>query len=365
MRGWLDANAAAIRARRGGDGSVETDLAHTRWLFGCLWNEGFSRWGWPRDLGGAGGPPLLRGVVIEEIALAGLANIGWFSMPEVLAPTFATMAEPALVRAHLVPYLRGDEWWCQGFSEPEAGSDLASLRTRADLRGETYIVNGQKVWTSFAHLSERCVLLVRTAELAPQHRGITALFVDMETPGISVRPLRTSVGDEDFCEVFFDDVAVPASRVIGQPGDGWRLALSVLACERATVFWGQVAALHERLSALICNAGEGSEADGIVGELYQELAALRARSWETQRAADEGTLDVGSSSIDKVLMTTAHQTLYDAAARLLADRLTFGDEQTDVSWRQGYLRSRAASIYGGTSEIQRNIIAERLLALPR
>jgi len=365
LRAWLEDRESAIRAGRNEARTVASDLAHTRWLFGALWDAGFTRWGWPEDIGGTGGPALLRAVVVEEVALSGLANIQWFSMPEVLAPTFATMAAPALVREHLVPYLRGEEWWCQGFSEPEAGSDLASLRTRADLHGDTYVVNGQKVWTSFAHLSERCVLLARTGEPDSRHRGITAFFVDMDTPGILVRPLRTSVGDEDFCEVFFDDVVVPASRVIGRPGDGWTFAMNVLSCERATVFWGQIASLHESLGALMREAPDHADADTLFGEVYQDIAVARARSWETQRAVNLGNFNAASSSIDKVLMTTAHQHLFDTAAGLFADGFAFNDEPVEAWWRHGYLHSRAASIYGGTGEIQRDIIAERLLGLPR
>jgi alkylation response protein AidB-like acyl-CoA dehydrogenase len=330
-----------------------------------LWSAGFTRWGWPENIGGTGGPALLRAVVVEEIALSGLANVQWFSMPEVLAPTFATMAAPALVREHLAPYLRGEQWWCQGFSEPEAGSDLASLRTRADLHDDSYVINGQKVWTSFAHLSDRCVLLARTGAPDSRHRGITAFFVDMDTPGILVRPLRTSVGDEDFCEVFFDDVVVPTSRVIGRPGDGWTFAMNILSCERATVFWGQIASLHESLGTLIREAPVNTNADALFGQTYQAIAVARARSWSTQYAVSDGTFNAASSSIDKVLMTTAHQGLFDTAAVLFSDGIAYSDAPVEARWRHGYLQSRAASIYGGTAEIQRNIIAERLLGLPR
>jgi alkylation response protein AidB-like acyl-CoA dehydrogenase len=365
LHGWLGDRESEIRAHRSEARTVASDLAHTRWLFGALWEAGFTRWGWPADIGGTGGPALLRAVVVEEIALSGLANIQWFSMPEVLAPTFAAMAAPALVRKQLVPYLRGAQWWCQGFSEPEAGSDLASLRTRADLQGDTYVLNGQKVWTSFAQLSERCVLLARTGEPDSRHRGITAFFVDMDTPGILVRPLLTSAGDEDFCEVFFDDVVVPASRVIGRPGDGWTFAMNVLSCERATVFWGQIASLHESLAALMREAPNRADSDALFGHVYQAIAVARARSWATQCAVNVGTFNAASSSIDKVLMTTPHQSLFDTAAALFADGIAYSDAAVEARWRHGYLHSRAASIYGGTAEIQRNVIAERLLGLPR
>jgi alkylation response protein AidB-like acyl-CoA dehydrogenase len=365
VQAWLGEHGDEIRDKRSAARTVESDLAHTRWLFGQLWDAGFTRWGWPEHLGGVGGPGMLRAVVIEEVAFTGLANIQWFSMPEVLAPTFAAMAEPELVREQLESYLSGAEWWCQGFSEPGAGSDLASLTTRAVKHDDRYIINGQKVWTSFAHLSERCVLLARTGEPDSGHRGISAFFVDMDSPGVEVRPLRTSVGDEDFCEVFFDDVDVSASRMIGKPGDGWTFAMRVLSCERATVFWGQVAALHESLTTLMREAPDADTADAAIGEVYQAIATVRARSWTTQHEVDAGKFDAAASSIDKVLMTTAHQRLYDTAVVLFADKIAFGDDPVHDRWRHGYLHSRAASIYGGTAEIQRNIIAERLLGLPR
>jgi len=365
VQAWLAEAAPDIREKRRAECTVASDLEHTRWLFSALWDAGFTRWGWPESVGGAGGSPLLRAVVVEEIAFAGVANIQWFSVPEVLAPPFAAMGSTDLVNAELVPYLRGERWWCQGFSEPEAGSDLASLRTRANLEGDSYIVNGEKVWTSFAHLAERCVLLARTGERAARHRGLTAFLVDMDTPGIVVQPLRTSIGDEDFSQVCFENVAVPVSQIIGRPGEGWSFAMNVLACERATVFWGQVAALHEWLGALMADAPHRDEAASIVGEVYQAIACVRARSWATQRSVAAGDFDVAATSVDKVLMTNAYQALHEAAAQLFGDDFAFGDSPVPSRWRNGYLSSRAASIYGGTAEIQRNIVAERLLGLPR
>lgn len=365
LRSWLQAEGDEIRALRDDARTIATELAHTRWLFGRLWDAGFSRWGWSEQFGGLGGSSRLRAVVMEEIALGGYAHPTWFSMPEVMGPTFASMASPTLAETFLPRYLSGNEWWCQGFSEPDAGSDLASLRTRAEQRGSVFVVSGQKVWTTAAHLSAHCVLLVRTGAQDSGHRGITAMFVDLDTPGITVRPLRTAAGDTDFCELFLDEVVVPADRLIGGVGGGWAFALSVLACERSTVFWGCVAGLYERFDALLKAHTPNDRSAETLGSLYQLLHSFRARSAATQRAVADGEFDMAASSIDKMLRTACEQELYAAAADLFGDRLSFSDGSADSAWRTEFLNSRAASIYGGTSEIQRNIIAERLLGLPR
>ena len=221
----------------------------------ALYDADWMRYGWPVEVGGLGGPALLRAIVGEEVVGRRLAEPGPYSMLEVLTPTMIDYA-PAELAAEMVPrLLSGREQWCQGFSEPGSGSDLASLTTRAVQDGDNWIVNGQKVWTSFAQFSTRCVLLTRTA---PGHDGITAFFVDLDTPGITIRPLRTMHGVDEFCEVYYDDVVVPASRMLGQPGDGWRLAMDLLPYERSTCFWQRIAYLYSRFDALIAEIGDSS-----------------------------------------------------------------------------------------------------------
>ena len=210
------------------------------------------------------------------------------------------------------------------------------------------------MWTSLAQLARRCVLLTRTA---PGHGGITAFFVDMDSPGITVRPLRTMHGVDEFAEVFFDDVVVPGNRMLGQPGDGWRLASDLLPYERSTCFWHRNAYLFGRLDRLI--AASPHPDDAAIGSAYLALYTTRCRSRETQyRLAETGTLGP-ETSVDKILLQTAEQQLYDTVRDLLAGEL----ELDDSPWRSEYLYSRAATIYGGTAEIQRNIIARRLLDL--
>lgn len=350
LRTWLDENDLTP----GPDRSLEAHVKQFGRVCAALYEADWMRYGWPVEAGGLGGPAMLRAVVGEEVVGRGLAEPGPYSMLEVLAPTMIDYAPPELA-AEMVPrLLSGREQWCQGFSEPGSGSDLASLSTRATPDGDNWIIKGQKVWTSFAQYSTRCVLLTRTA---PGHDGITAFFVDMDAPGITVRPLRTMHGVDEFCEVYFDDVVVPADRMLGKPGDGWRLAMDLLPFERSTCFWQRIAYLYSRLDRLIAETTEVDDAD--LGEAYLALHTLRCRSRATQHRLAGGARLGPETSIDKVLLATAEQKLFDTVRDLLPGTI----ELDESSWRTEFLYSRAATIYGGTSEIQRNIIARRLLDL--
>ena len=327
----------------------------------ALYDGGWGRYGWPEHAGGLGGPAILRAIVGEEIVGRRLAEPGPYSMIEVLAPTMIDYACPELAAEMLPKMLSGAEQWCQGFSEPGSGSDLASLTTRAVQQGDKYIVNGQKVWTSFAQFSHRCILLTRTGDpCTPNHQAITAFFVDMDSPGVDVRPLHTMHGVDEFCEVYFDNVEVDASRMLGRPGDGWQLAMDLLPYERSTCFWQRIAYLYSRFDALIAEVSDqGAGIDDEMGETYLALHTLRCRSAATQKRLAQGHRLGPDTSIDKVLLAAAEQRLYDTAHDLLPGVI----ELEDSPWRTEYLYSRAATIYGGTAEVQRNIIARRLLDL--
>lgn len=359
LRAWLDANDLSP----GPDHSLEGHLKQFARVSAALYDADWMRYGWPVEAGGLGGPAILRAVVGEEVVGRGLAEPGPYSMLEVLAPTMIDYARPELA-AEMVPrLLSGREQWCQGFSEPGSGSDLASLSTRAVPRGDQWVINGQKVWTSFAQYSQRCILLTRTGDAdTPNHQAITAFFVDIDTPGVDVRPLRTMHGVDEFCEVYFDDVVVESSRMLGQPGDGWQLAMDLLPYERSTCFWQRIAYLYSRFDALIAEVKrQGAAVDSDLGAVYLALHTLRCRSRATQhRLADGGRLGP-DTSIDKVLLAGAEQLLYDTARDLLPGVI----ELDEGRWRAEYLYSRAATIYGGTAEVQRNIIARRLLDLPK
>jgi alkylation response protein AidB-like acyl-CoA dehydrogenase len=362
---WLDGVEADLRASRQSCRTLDGEMAHNRRVSELLWEQGFTRWGWPPAAGGFAGSPLLRAVVAEELTLRGLVHQNIFTMPEILGAGFAALASPALIGEHLEAYLTGRHWWCQGFSEPEAGSDLANLRTRAVRNGDVFVVNGQKVWTTLAQYAQRCVLLARTGAPGSAHRGITAFLIDVDTPGVTIRPLRGMNGDDEFSECFFGDVEIGADRVIGEIDGGWTVAMQILAFERATIFWTRAAWLLERLGALLRRSSGGPRAAALIGDAYQQVAALRARSRQTQYAMAAGRFAAPQSSVDKVLMAAAEKAVFDAAFELLEDEFVTEDGEDAAVWRNQYLYSRAASIYGGTGEIQRNIIAERLLDLPR
>ena len=356
LRAWLDENDLTP----GPDHSLQGHMQQFLRVSQALYDADWMRYGWPVEVGGLGGPALLRAIVGEEVVGRRLSEPGPYSMIEVLAPTMIDYA-PAELAAEMVPLmLSGREQWCQGFSEPGSGSDLASLTTRAVQDGDNWIVNGQKVWTSFAQFSTRCVLLTRTG---PGHDGITAFFVDLDTPGITIRPLRTMHGVDEFCEVYYDDVVIPGSRMLGQPGDGWRLAMDLLPYERSTCFWQRIAYLYSRFDALIAEFPSAGEPDGHdeyeLGAAYLALHTVRCRSRATQHRLRDGARLGPDTSIDKVLLAAAEQRLYDTVHDLLPGAL----ELEDTPWRSEYLYSRAATIYGGTAEIQRNIIARRLLDL--
>jgi alkylation response protein AidB-like acyl-CoA dehydrogenase len=354
LTAWLDDNDLTP----GPDHSLPAHIEQMSRVRRALYDAGWMRYGWPEEVGGLGGSVIMRMIVAEEVLGRNIAEPGPYSMMEVLVPTMISYARPELA-AEMVPrYLRGEEHWCQGFSEPGSGSDLASLSTKATQRGDEWVINGQKVWTSFAQFSKRCVLLTRTGTPeTPKHEGITAFFIDMDSPGITVRPLHTMHGVDEFCEVYFDDVVVPADRMLGNVGDGWRLANDLLPFERSTCFWQRISYLFTRLDRLIADATDASDSE--LGAAYLALHTVRSRSAGTQHRFAAGAKLGAETSIDKVLLATAEQRLYETARDVLPGVL----ELDETPWRSEALYSRSATIYGGTAEIQRNIIARRLLDL--
>jgi alkylation response protein AidB-like acyl-CoA dehydrogenase len=360
---WLDEHAAALAREHAGLGTLDDHMAQLSKVKRLAYDAGWMRRGWPERVGGLGGSPLLRAYLGEALTARGLVEPGMYSMTEVLAPTMIDYAPPDLA-AEMVPrLLRGDETWCQGFSEPGTGSNLASLSCRAVRTDDGWRVTGQKVWTSFAQYAHRCVLLTRTGRVESAHRGITALFVDMDSPGITVRPIETMHGAPEFSEVFFDDVLVPFDRTLGDEGQGWSVAMDLLPYERSTALWHRAAFLHRRLQDLLDHASADELDPAQVGEVTQLLYAFRARSRATQHRLADGERLGPETSIDKVLLATTEQAVFDLALDGLSSEITIGDDGPSERWRSEFLYSRAATIYGGSAEIQRNIIARRLLEL--
>jgi alkylation response protein AidB-like acyl-CoA dehydrogenase len=360
---WLNQQEAALAPQYAGLGTLDQQMAQLTKVKQMAYDAGWMRWGWPERVGGLGGSPLLRAYLGEALTARDLVEPGIYSLTEVLAPTMIDYARSELA-AEMVPrLLRGDETWCQGFSEPGTGSNLAALSCRATRADDRWLVTGQKVWTSLAQYADRCVLLTRTGPPGSAHRGITALFVDMATPGITIRPIETMHGAEEFCEVFFDEVAVPVDRTLGDEGQGWSVAMDLLPFERSTALWHRGALLHRRLEQLLAAAPPGSLSAEDVGDVYLRLYALRCRSRATQHRLAAGERLGPETSVDKILLATAEQALFDLAADGLAMDVLLGDDGASERWRSEFLYSRAATIYGGSAEIQRNIVARRLLDL--
>lgn len=363
LEAFLDDHADELAPPYPGAGTLDQQMHQLNRVKRVLWDAGHMGWGWPERVGGRGGDPALRAILGEAIIGRDLAQAGFFSMTETLAPTLIDFADPAVAAEFVPRLLGGDEMWCQGFSEPGTGSDLASLSCRAEADGDQWVVNGQKVWTSLSQYSSRCVLLTRTGTPEARHRGITAFFVDMDTPGITVRPFSIISGDDEFAEVFFDDVVVPDTRRVGEVDGGWAIAMALLPFERSTAFWHRTALLRTRLAEVVAAAPDDRHSAVLLGEAYAALHALRCRSRGTVRRLSAGETLGPETSVDKVLVATAEQKIFDVARELLGGRIEIGDTPADGKWRDEWLYSRASTIYGGTGEIQRNIIARRLLDL--
>ncbi|MFD4631299.1 acyl-CoA dehydrogenase family protein [Streptomyces sp. NPDC058284] len=315
--------------------------------------------------------PTQRLIFLEETEKAGAPYVGANFVGLLHAgPTIASEGTPEQRARWLPPVLRGDEVWCQGFSEPEAGSDLAALRTRARREGDHYVVSGSKIWTSHAEVADWCELLVRTtpvSEAVPKHRGITWLAMPMDAPGITVRPLRTLAGSTEFAEMFLDEVRVPVANRVGEENDGWRVTMVTLSYERGTAFVGEVVACRRVLGELAREArGNGRWDDSALrrrlGRLSAEFSALwRLTQWNVSEAQRTGGVPGVGGSVFKLRYSHARQELYDAAADVLgAGALDLGQE-----WTLDRLSSLSYTIAAGTSQIQQNIVAERILGLPK
>ncbi|MEV7544213.1 acyl-CoA dehydrogenase family protein [Streptomyces sp. NPDC089915] len=333
-----------------------------------LYDAGYAGLHWPVDAGGRGATPTQHLIFLEETERAGAPYVGANFVGLLHAgPTIAAEGTPAQRARWLPPVLRGEEVWCQGFSEPGAGSDLASLRTRAVRDGDAYVVTGSKIWTSHAEVADWCELLVRTDPAAPRHKGITWLALPMDAPGVTVRPLRTLAGSAEFAEVFLDEVRVPVADRVGAENDGWRVTMVTLSFERGTAFVGEVVACRRTLGALARAARANGRWDDPVlrrrlGRLYGEFGALwRLTQWNVSEAQGSGGVPGIGGSVFKLAYSHARQELYDAAAEVLgAGALSLEEE-----WTPERLSSLSYTIAAGTSQIQRNIVAERILGLPK
>lgn len=339
-----------------------------------LFEAGYAGINWPREYGGRDASPSEQLVYYEETARAGAPYVG-VNFVGLLhgGPTIIAEGNEAQRAFHLPGILKGEHVWCQGFSEPSAGSDLASLRTKAVRDGDHYVVSGQKIWTSFGHIADYCELLVRTDPGASKHKGITWLIMPMDLAGIDIRPLRTMAGSTEFCELFLDEVRIPVENRVGDENDGWRVTNVTLSFERGTAFVSEMLQSMELVRHLASVAKRVDRWDdaGIRRELGHVAADLDALWALTKRnislAQRTGTVGLGGSVFKLHYAETRHR-LGELAMRIL-DRaaLSLEDVGELASGRhvEGEIHAISISIAAGTSQIQRNIISERLLGLPR
>jgi alkylation response protein AidB-like acyl-CoA dehydrogenase len=344
-----------------------------------LYDNGLLGMSWPKEYGGRGASRVEMAIFNEEMArrrAPGPLNGLGLSMA---GPTIITHGTEEQKQRFLRKILTCEEIWCQGFSEPNAGSDVASLRTRAELRGDEFVVNGQKVWTSLAHIADWCMLLVRTDPEAPKHRGLSYLLVDMHSPGVTVKPLRQMTGESEFNEVFFEEVHVPRANLVGGLNEGWRVAMTTLTNERGTAALALAARFRivfdeiSELAQMTRRNGAPISADPLVrqqlAQFYVDLEMMKYTSLRVFSKILKGGDPGPEGSISKLSWSELNQRMTEFAMALEgpASQLVKGSPHAMQSgrWQHHFLRSRANTIEAGTSEIQRNIIAERVLRMPK
>ncbi|HYA34398.1 MAG TPA: acyl-CoA dehydrogenase family protein [Candidatus Binataceae bacterium] len=377
LRAWLDANAPALLA----DGPQYSD-PEKRWERAARWHRALYDAGWmgiywPKQFGGRGASLIEQYIYDEELDR--------IDAPGTINPVGLNIAGPTIMQwgtdeqkqRYLRPILAGDEIWCQGYSEPGAGSDVASLSTRAEDRGDYFVVNGQKVWTTLAHRAHFCLLLARTDPAAPKHRGLSYMLVDMKTPGITVRPLVQMTGNHDFNEIFFEDVVVPKRNLLGPQNDGWRVGVTTLMFERVTVgallqIEREMARLRDLLKRADSSGRRPADDPYVRNKCAQFESDCQAARYSSLRSLSrrlKGQPPGPEGSIAKLfrtevmlrMMSFADEVMGPYAQLVEGSRLAIEHGR----WMHAYFYARAQTIAGGTSEIQRNVIGERILGLPK
>jgi alkylation response protein AidB-like acyl-CoA dehydrogenase len=354
---------------------LDERFAYLRKWQGRLADAGLIGLSWPREFGGGGATVFEQIVVYEALAEAGAPEIVGIIGLDVVGPSLVHFGTDEQKAQYLPGLLSGEEMWCQGFSEPDAGSDLGALRTRAVRDGDRFILRGQKTWTSWAQYARWCAVVARTDPDAPTRSGLSYLLVDMESPGIEVRPLVQVTGDPEFSEVFFDDVEVPVENVLGSVGEGWGIAMHTLSHERGPFALGRQVKLRTVLDRLVAHAcatqrdGRPLIDDPVVRErlarAHVEVEVLRHRCQQSVGRALVTGEQGFDPSVDKLFLAMAEQRVGEACLDVLGPATTTMADAHPTEWQHTYLYGRAASVYGGTAQIQRNIVAERLLGLPR
>ena len=382
VRAWLELNIPRQWVRRAmGTSEVPRPEAYEflREWQRKLWEVGFIGLTWPKEYGGQGLSFVEEMILHQEMALLKAPSILNILGVGMAGPTIIAYGTEAQKKRYPVKILSADEIWCQGYSEPNAGSDLASLQTRAVKDGDAWVINGQKVWTSLAHLADWMMLLARTDPDAPKHKGITYFLLDMKLPGVTVKPLKQLTGDAEFNEVFFDNVRVAESQVLGGVNNGWQVGLTTLMYERLALGFGLQVRLRIALDGLVEMArhveksGRPTTKDPVLrqklAQLWIETESLKYTGARAITKLLRGELPGPEASAGKMVWVDVHQRIQELAMEIEGpySQLVAGSERAIEGgvWQYSFLRSRANSIEGGTAEIQKNIIGERVLGLPK
>jgi alkylation response protein AidB-like acyl-CoA dehydrogenase len=356
---------------------LDERMAYLREWQGRCYERGYVGRSWPAEFGGGGRPPVEQIIVDQELAAAGAPEFPNVVGLDVLGPSLLAFGNDEQRQAHVAKILSGEEIWCQGFSEPEAGSDLASLRTKAVDKGDHFLLSGQKTWTSWGQFASHCGVLARTDEGEKKHHGISLLIVDMDSPGLEVRPMTQITGHAEFAELFLDEVAVPKENLLGERGKGWAITMYTLGHERGTAALPRQVKLRTWLDQLVAEAAE-RQIDGAsllddatnqveLARAMISIEVLRHHAYRTVGEFLKGGAVGEESSTVKLLSAEAEQVLTNTALDVLGPTLYDGDPERRAAnelWYETYLYSRAASVYGGSQQIQRGIIADRILKLP-
>jgi len=362
LRTWFAENDAGVEP----DGDEDRQYAWRRDFQRRLADGGWAAVHWPREYGGRGATLTESAIFFEELGRSGAplpANVLGLLLA---GPTIMTWGTDEQKERYLAPILTAEEIWCQGFSEPDAGSDLASLKTRAVQDGDEWVITGQKVWTSAAQYSKWCMLVARTDSEAPKHKGLTYFLMDMEQDGVQIRPLRQITGEPEFNELFLDGAQIPNENVLGGTGNGWKVALTTLMNERAGLGFFLQVRLRQLLDRVIDEAArEGLLEDPVIadrlGELHLRTEIVRLTAYRGLTAIEKYGQPGPEGSLTKWMWSDTNQRLTQLVVDLLGPRALRADDP----WAYELLRARGNSIEGGTTEVLKNIVAERVLGLPK
>lgn len=377
LRSWLAENITD-EYRENRDMSFQERVAIRKKWQKKLYEAGWLGISWPKEYGGSGGTVNQKTIYNEEMALAQAPSVANTIGLNMAGPTILAAGTEEQKTRYIPKLLSGEEIWCQGFSEPNAGSDVAALQSRAVRDGDEFVVNGQKVWTSFGYVADFCILLVRTDFEAPKHKGLSYLIVDMKSQGVSTKPLVQLTGEAEFAEMFFEDVRVPVQNLVGGLNKGWMVAITTLMHERGSLAFNIVVSFEQRLQGLLellkstTRNGNPILSDPNVRErfakLYTDVKTFKLNTLRQVSSYKQGQIPGPEGSLLKMQWSELNQRLSELAFEVEGPYSGLGMEADEAPfegrWQYEYLRARGNTIEAGTSEVQRNIVAERVLGLP-